>query len=267
MTPGSEAAGTVVTLGTDAGDYVKVGDRVVWQGAPGAYAELTTVPVDRLVKIPDGVTTDQAAAVMLQGMTAHYLANTTYPLHAGDFCLIHAAAGGVGLLFCQIASQLGARVIGTASTSEKAALAMKAGAETVIDYITHDFAAESRRLTGGRGVDVVYDSVGKTTWEKSADSLRPLGMLVLFGNSSGPVPPIDPLILARKGSLFLTRPTLVHYVATREDLLMRADAVLGAVAAGQLDVRIDKIFPLSQAADAHRLLESRKTAGKVLLRP
>jgi NADPH2:quinone reductase len=204
---------------------------------------------------------------MLQGMTAHYLASTTYPLERGDTCLIHAAAGGVGLLFCQMASRLGARVIGTASTREKAGLAMKAGAEIVIDYTTHDFAVETRRLTEGRGVNVVYDSVGKTTWEKSMDCLAPLGMLVLFGNSSGPAPPIDPLLLSRKGSLFLTRPTLVHYVATREALLARASAVLGAVASGDLEVRIERTFPLSQAGEAQALLESRRTAGKLLLHP
>lgn len=267
MTPGSEAAGTVVALGSDELGEFKAGDRVAWQGAPGAYADLAKVPVDRLVKIPDGVTTDQAAAVMLQGMTAHYLANSTYRLKPDDTCLIQAAAGGVGLLFCQMASRLGARVIGTASTAAKAELAMRAGAETVIDYTTHDFAVETRKLTEGRGVNVVYDSVGKSTWEKSIDCLRPLGMLVLFGNSSGAVPPIDPLLLMRKGSLFLTRPTLNNYVATRDALLERAGAVLGAVASKQLDVRIERVFPLAEAGAAHALLESRKTAGKILLKP
>ena len=267
MTPGGEAAGVIVAFGAEAPADLKIGDRVAWQGPPGAYAELAKVPLDRLVKIPDGVTTEQAAAVMLQGMTAHYLATTTYPLKAGDVCLIHAAAGGVGLLFCQIASRIGARVIGTASTPEKAALAKAAGAETIIDYTKQDFAEEIRRLTNGAGVNVVYDSVGKTTWEKSSDCLKPLGLLVLFGNSSGPVPPIDPLLLARKGSLFLTRPTLVNYTATRSDLLLRANAILGAVATGDLKVRIERTFPLAQAAEAHALLESRKTAGKIILKP
>jgi len=267
MTPGSEAAGTIASLGPDTMFDFKVGDRVAWQGIPGSYAELATVPVERLVKIPDGVTTDQAAAVMLQGMTAHYLTTRTYLLQSGDTCLIHAAAGGVGLLFCQMASQLGARVFGTASTPEKAALARAAGAEAIIDYTTQDFAAEVRRLTNGAGVKVVYDSVGKTTWEKSLDCLSPLGLLVLFGNSSGPVPPIDPLILMRKGSLFLTRPNLGHYIATRNELLLSANAILGAVASGKLNVRIERTFPLAEAADAHALLESRKTAGKVLLKP
>lgn len=267
MTPGSEAAGIVTALGPSANSDIKIGDRVAWQGVPAAYAELATVPVDRVVKIPDGVSTDQAAAVMLQGMTAHYLVTRTYPLKAGDTCVIHAAAGGVGLLFCQMASRIGAHVIGTASTPEKAALAQAAGAKEIIDYTKQDFAAEVRRITNGKGVKVVYDSVGKTTWEKSIDCLEPLGMAVFFGNSSGPVPPIDPLLLSRKGSLFMTRPTLAHYIASRENLLMRANAVLGWVASGDLKVRIERTFPLAQAGDAHALLESRKTAGKILLKP
>lgn len=267
MTPGGEAAGTVIALGSGAAATIKVGDRVTWQGVPEAYAELAKVPIDRIVKIPDGVSTDQAAAVMLQGMTAHYLATSTYPLKTGDTCLIHAAAGGVGLLFCQIASRIGAHVIGTASTLGKAALAKAAGASEIIDYTKQDFAAEVRRITNGKGVKVVYDSVGRTTWEKSIDCLEPLGMAVFFGNSSGPVPPVDPLILMRKGSLFMTRPTLNNYVATREALLMRATAVLSAVASGDLKVRIERTFPLAKAGDAHALLESRKTSGKVLLKP
>lgn len=267
MTPGSEGAGTVLALGSDATFDFRVGDRVVWQGATDAYAELMAIPVARVVKIPDGVTTDQAAAVMLQGMTAHFLATSTYQLRSGDTCLIQAAAGGVGLLFCQIASQRGARVFGTTSTVAKAELARAAGAEAVIDYTKQDFAVEVRSLTKGAGVKVVYDSVGKTTWEKSMDCLSPRGMLVLFGNSSGPVPPLDPLVLMRKGSLYLTRPTLTHYVATRNDLLLRANAVLDAVASGDLKVRIETTFPLAQAAEAHTLLESRKTAGKILLKP
>ena len=268
MTPGGEAAGTVITLGSETTTSgIKVGDRVAWQGGAGTYAEIAKVPADKLVKIPDSVTTEQAAAVMLQGMTAHYLATSTYQLKSGDTCLFHAAAGGVGLLFCQIASHLGARVIGTTSTPEKAALAKRAGAWEIIDYTKQDFAVEVRRLTKGAGVPVAYDSVGRTTWEKSMECLSPLGMLVLFGNSSGPVPPIDPLMLMRKGSLFLTRPTLNNYVANRNDLLLRANAVLNAVASGNLKIRIEKTFPLADAAAAHTLLESRKTAGKVLLKP
>jgi NADPH2:quinone reductase len=267
MTPGGEAAGTVASLGSDTSTGIKLGDRVAWQGVPGAYAQIAKVPVDKLVKIPDGVSTEQAAAVMLQGMTAHYLATSTYPLKSGDTCLFHAAAGGVGLLFCQIASQAGARVIGTTSTPEKAALAKEAGAWEIIDYTKQDFAVEVRRLTNGAGVVVAYDSVGRTTWEKTIDSLSPRGMAVFFGNSSGPVPSVDPLMLMRKGSLFLTRPTLHNYVANRNDLLLRANAVLNAVASGNLKVRIEKTFALADASAAHTLLESRKTAGKILLRP
>jgi NADPH2:quinone reductase len=267
MIPGSEAAGTIVAIGDGTKSDMKAGDRVVWEGSPGAYAEMAKVPLNRLVRIPDEVTTDQAAAVMLQGMTAHYLANSTFPLKPGDVCLIQAAAGGVGLLFCQIASRLGARVIGTASTDEKTELARKAGADSVINYTKLDFAAEARRLTQGKGVSVVYDSVGKSTWEKSLDCLAPLGMLVLFGNSSGPVPPIDPLILARKGSLYLTRPTLGNYVATRDELLQRANTVLNAVASGALEVCIAQTFPLANAGAAQAFLESRKSSGKVLIKP
>ena len=267
MIPGSEAAGTIISLDERTDSQLKPGDRVAWQGSPGAYAELARVPVSVLVRIPDSVTTDQAAAVMLQGMTAHYLSTSTFPLKAGDVCLFHAAAGGVGLLFCQMASRAGARVIGTTSTAAKAALARQAGADVVINYTTEDFLAEVRRLTDGRGVDVAYDSVGKSTWEKSMQSLAPRGMLVLFGNASGPVPPIDPLVLSRSGSLFLTRPTLVNYTSTRAELLSRADAVLGAIEQGRLHVRIEEILPLSEAARAHSMLESRNTSGKVLLKP
>src|SRR5262245_32595102 len=217
--------------------------------------------------MPAGVTTKQGAADMLQGLTAHYLACSTYPLKAGDVALVHAAAGGVGLLLCQIAKMRGARVLGTVSTPEKAALAREAGAELTIDYTKQDFAAGARQATGGRGVDVVYDSVGKTTWEKSIDSLVPRGMLVLFGNSSGPVPPLDPLILSQKGSLFLTRPTLGHYTASRQDLLARAGEVLGWVRDGRLRLRIAHEYPLREAAEAHRALEGRKTSGKILLIP
>lgn len=267
LTPGSEAAGTIVELADESSYGFKPGDRVAWQGSPGAYAELAAVRTDLLVAIPDAVSTDQAAAVMIQGMTAHYLINSTFPLEKGDTCLIHAAGGGVGLLFCQIASRLGVRVIGTASTDEKSALARQAGAEFVIDYTKVDFAAEVRRLTDGRGVDVVYDSVGKATWEKSIECLVPRGMLVLFGNASGPPPPIDPLMLSRKGSLYVTRPTLAHYLSSREELLERAGFVLDAVASESLKVRIDSVFPLAEAADAHRRIESRQSSGKILLRP
>jgi NADPH2:quinone reductase len=266
-TPGSEAAGTIVSIGDGTKSDFKPGDRVVWQGSPGAYAEMAKVPLSRIVRIPDEVTSDQAAAVMLQGMTAHYLTTDTFSLKPGDVCLIQAAAGGVGLLFCQMASRIGAHVIGTASTDEKAELARQAGADSVINYTTHDFAVEVKRLTQGKGVKVVYDSVGKSTWEKSLDCLSPLGMLVLFGNSSGAVPAFDPLLLARKGSLYLTRPTLGDYVATRDALVQRASTVLHAVAAGALQVRIDRVFPLADAGAAQALLESRQTSGKVLIKP
>jgi NADPH2:quinone reductase len=219
------------------------------------------------VRIPDGVSTKQAAAVCLQGMTAHYLAVSTYPLRNGDRALVHAAAGGVGLLLCQIAKQRGAFVIGTASTPEKRALAMKAGADEVIDYTTQDFAVEVKRITNGEGLQVVYDSVGKTTFDRSLDCLRPRGLMVLFGQSSGPVPPFDPQILSRKGSLYLTRPTLHAYVATRAELVERANELLGWVARGELEVRIGAEFPLADAAKAHAALAARETTGKVILLP
>ncbi len=266
LTPGTEAAGTVVAVGAGVHD-VAVGDRVASAAMRGAYAELAIAPAAQLVRVPDGVTADQAAAVMLQGMTAHYLTTSTYPLKSGDTCIVHAAAGGVGLLLCQMARKRGARVIATTSTPEKAALARAAGADEVILYTSQDFAAESRRLTGGRGVQVVYDSVGKTTFDKSLDSLVPRGMMVLFGQSSGAVPPFDIQTLNRKGSLFLTRPTLGNYTATRDELVMRSSELLGWVRDGSLHVRIDRTFALADAADAHRALESRATAGKVLLRP
>jgi NADPH:quinone reductase len=264
--PGEEGAGTVVAIGPGVED-VRVGERVASVNFRGSYAELSIADANKVVPIPDGLDTRAAAAVMLQGMTAHYLATSTFALKSDDTCLFHAAAGGVGLLFCQIASHVGARVIGTTSTPEKAALAKQAGAWEIIDYTKQDFAAEVRRLTNGAGVPVAYDSVGKTTWEKTIDSLSLRGMAVFFGNSSGPVPPIDPLMLMRKGSLFMTRPTLHNYVATRNDLLLRANAVLNAVASGNLKVRIEKTFPLADASAAHTLLESRRTAGKVLLKP
>ncbi len=265
-TLGQEAAGVVTALGSDVSG-VAAGDLVAYTGVPGAYAEFAAVPADRLVPVPQGVTARQAAAVILQGVTAQYLATSTYPLAAGQTCLIHAAAGGVGLLFCQIAKRLGARVIGTVSNEAKATLARAAGADEVILYTLQDFEVEVKRLTRGAGVHVVYDSVGKTTFDKSLDCLARRGMLVLYGQSSGPVPPFDPQILNQKGSLFLTRPTLGHYVATREELLARAGQVLGWVADGSLSVRVGREYPLAEAADAQRALAGRETTGKVLLVP
>lgn len=261
---GMEGAGTVVEVGPEVSE-VAPGDRVAWAMSRGSYAEYAAVPSWMLVKIPENLGFDQSAAVMLQGMTAHYLAHSTYPLKQGDVALVHAAAGGVGLLLIQIAKKLGARVIGTASTQAKAELAVEAGADAVILYTKQDFEPEVKRLTAGRGVDVVYDSVGQATFMKSLVSLRPRGMMVTYGQSSGPVPPFDPLILNQMGSLFLTRPSLAHYCATRLELLWRADDILGWVGSGQLKVRIDRKYPLEQAAQAHRDLEARKTAGKVML--
>lgn len=263
---GQEAAGLVAAVGPGVAD-LKPGDPVAYTGIQGAYAELAAVPAERVVRLPAGVTTRQGAAAMLQGMTAQYLAATTCPLAAGDTCLVHAAAGGVGLLLCQTAKLRGARVIGTVSTPEKAALARQAGADEVILYVEQDFEAAVRRLTGGSGVRVVYDSVGKVTFEKSLNCLAPRGMLVLFGQSSGPVPPFDIQVLNRKGSLFLTRPSLGHYIATRAELLERADEVLGRVRGGKLKLRISGEFPLRAAAEAQRQLEGRKTTGKLLLLP
>ena len=266
FTPGTEAAGRVVALGAGV-SALKVGDQVASQNFAGSYAEYALAPADRLVPLPAGVSPQVGAAVMLQGMTAHYLACSTFPLRRGHSCLIHAAAGGVGLLLCQIARRQGARVIGTVSTEEKAALAREAGADEVILYTRQDFVAETKRLTGGAGVHVVYDSVGHTTFAKGFDCLVPRGMMVLFGQSSGPVDPIDPQLLNQKGSLFLTRPSLPHYVATRAELLERANAILSWVAKGTLQVRIEREFPLPAAAEAHRELESRRTTGKLLLIP
>ena len=265
--PGQEAAGTVAALGPGVTGF-RVGDRVAcYHGGLAAYAEYAVAPADRVVTLPDGVSASQGAALMLQGMTAHYLAWTTYPLKPGDACLVHAAAGGVGLLLCQIAKRRGARVIGTVSTAAKAVLARDAGADEVIDYVAQDFEAEVRRLTGGAGVQVVYDSVGRTTFEAGLRCLARRGMMVLFGQSSGPVPPLDPQVLNQRGSLFLTRPTLGHYVATRAELEARSGELLRWVQDGTLVLHIDREWPLAQAADAHRSLESRATAGKVLLRP
>jgi NADPH2:quinone reductase len=246
---------------------VKVGDKVAYTGVPGAYAQYAAVPAARLVVLPQGVSTRQGAAAMLQGMTAHYLACSTYPLKQGDTCLVHAAAGGVGLLLCQIARMRGARVVGTVSTEEKAKLAREAGAHEVILYTKQDFEAEVKRVTGGKGLQVVYDSVGKTTFEKGFNVLAPRGMMVLYGQSSGPVPPFDAGILGAKGSLFLTRPSLFAYTATREELLQRAGDVLGWIRDGKLKLRMEFEFPLKDVAEAHRALEGRKTTGKVLLIP
>jgi NADPH:quinone reductase len=266
LTLGREAAGTVERLGPGV-TTCRPGDRVVSETIRGGYAEYALAAAERLVPVPDRVTSRQAAAVLLQGMTAHYLVYATFPLASGDTCLVHAAAGGTGLLLCQMASRIGAGVIGTVSTEQKAALARQAGAHEVILYTKADFLTEVRRLTGGSGVQVVYDSVGRTTFLRSLDCLARRGMLVLFGQSSGPVEPFDPQLLNAKGSLFLTRPTLAHYVATRAELLARAGEVLRWVAEGALEVRIDRDFSLAEAADAQRELESRQTTGKVLLIP
>lgn len=266
FTPGTEAAGVVESIGPDVSE-IQVGDRVAYAMAVGSYAEHAIVPASRLVKIPDEINAQSAAAAMLQGMTAHYLVTSTYPLKSRDTALIHAAAGGVGLLLIQMAKRIGARVLGTVSTKEKASLAREAGADEVIIYTERDFQEEVKRVTGGKGVQVVYDSVGKTTFMKSLDSLAPRGLLALFGQSSGSVPPFDAALLAQKGALFLTRPSLGHYTATREELLWRAGDVFAWVKAGELKLRIGKRFPLAEAAEAHRQLEGRATTGKVLLTP
>lgn len=262
--PGQEAAGDVVSVG-NAVTGLKPGDRVAYAMVQGSYAEYAAVPADRLVKIPEAVSYLQAAAAMLQGMTAHYLSYSTYPLKKGETALVHAAAGGVGLLLVQMARNIGARVVATVSTDEKAQLARGAGADEVILYTQTDFEAETKRLTAGRGVDVVYDSVGKTTFEKGLNVLRPRGYMVLFGGSSGAVPPFDLIQLSGKGSLFVTRPTLGHYVLTREELEMRANAVFGMIATRTLRLRVEHTYPLKDAAQAHRDLEGRKTTGKLLL--
>ena len=263
---GQEAAGTVTEVGSNV-TTVKPGDRVAYTGVIGAYAEYAAVPADRLVHVPDKITDQQAAAAMLQGMTAHYLVNSTYPLKKGETALIHAAAGGVGLLLVQMAKNIGARAIGTVGTEEKAKLAREAGADEVIIYTQQDFEAETKRLTDGKGVHVVYDGVGKSTFEKGLNVLRPRGYMVLFGGASGAVPPFDPIALSQKGSLFLTRPSLVHYIATREELEQRSNDVLGSVAAGKLKLRIGHVYKLEDVQQAHRDLEGRKTTGKILLTP
>ena len=266
FTPGNEAAGTVEAVGPDVTE-VAPGDRVAYAMQRGSYGEYAAVPSRVLVKLPDGVDCNTAAAAMLQGMTAHYLTHSTWPLKNGDKCLIHAAAGGAGRLLVQMAKMRGATVYGTAGTDEKAALAKEAGADDVIVYTKEDFVAEVKRFTGGKGVDVVYDSVGQSTFLKGLDVIRPRGLMALFGQSSGAVAPFDPSILNQKGSLFLTRPSLATHCLTRDELLWRAGDVLNWIASGKLKLRIDRTYPLADAAQAHRDLEGRKTAGKLLLIP
>jgi NADPH2:quinone reductase len=264
--PGSEAAGTIEELGPGVTGF-KTGDAVASTSVQGSYAEYALVPAAQLVRVPDSLAPEQASAAMLQGMTAHYLATSTWPLKAGETALIHAGAGGVGLLLTQIAVRCGARVITTVSTPEKAELSREAGAFDVILYSEQDFVHEVKRVTDGKGVDVVYDSVGKVTFEGSLNCLRPRGLLALFGASSGPVPPFDLIQLAGKGSLFITRPTLWHYIATRAELEWRAGEVLGWVSKGELNLRTEHRYPLAQAAQAQIDLEARKTTGKILLEP
>ncbi len=263
---GQEAAGIVTEVGAKV-THIKPGDRVAYTGVPGSYAEYAAVPVERLVRIPDQLDFEQAAAAMLQGMTAHYLSHSTYPLKRGETALIHAAAGGVGLLLVQMAHQIGTRVIGTTSTEEKAALAREAGADHVILYTKSDFEQETRKITNQEGVHVVYDSVGKTTFDQGINVLRRRGYMVLFGGSSGAVPPFDLIALSRKGSLYVTRPTLADYIKTREELEQRAADVLGMIVSGKLKLRIEHRYPLREVQQAHRDLEGRKTTGKLLLLP
>jgi NADPH2:quinone reductase len=266
FTPGVEGAGVVEAVGESVSDLAP-GDRVGWVMQMGSYAEQAVRPAAKLVKLPGGVSTTQAGAALLQGMTAHYLVRSTFRVQSGMPVLVHAAAGGMGLLLCQMCRALGARVFGTVSTEEKAKAALAAGADTVIRYTEQDFAEVIREELGDEGLAVAYDSVGETTWRKSLELLRPRGMLVLYGQSAGPVPPIDPLLLAQHGSLFVTRPTLANYAATTDELRWRAGEVLDSVANGKLQLTIDRELPLAQAADAHRLLESRATTGKLILRP
>lgn len=266
FTPGTEAAGTVEEVGPGVSGFA-TGEAVASVSVLGSYAEYALVSAAQLVKIPKGVSLEQAAAAMLQGMTAHYLAYSTFPLKSGDTALVHAGAGGVGLLLTQIAARIGARVITTVSTPEKAELSHDAGASDVVLYTVQDFSSEVKRLTNGKGVDVVYDSVGKTTFEGSLNCLRPRGLLALFGGASGPVPPFDLIQLSAKGSLFVTRPSLWHYVATREDLEWRARDVLGWVASGELRLRMEHVYELADAPRAQTDMEARKTTGKILLEP
>jgi NADPH2:quinone reductase len=264
--PGSEAAGTVQAVGSEVKSW-KPGDRVAYCMVLGSYAEYAAIPAERAVRVPEGVSDQHAAAAMLQGMTAQYLVRSTYPLKKGEIALVHAAAGGVGLLLVQMAKQIGARVIGTVGTDEKAKLAREAGADDVIVYTRQDFEAETKRLTDGKGVHVIYDGVGKTTFDKDLNLLRPRGYLALFGAASGPVPPFDPILLSQKGSIFLTRPSLAHYVASREELEQRSRDVCEQISSGKLKLRIEYIYKLSEAAQAQGDLEARKTTGKLLLIP
>ena len=266
LTPGLEGAGTVTQLGDGVKD-LKPGDRVAYTGIPGSYAQMNVCPADRLVKLPDKLSFRDGAASMLQGMTAHYLTRSTYPLKSGDTCLVHAAAGGMGLLLTQMGKMFGATVIGTVSTDEKAALAKQAGADHVILYSKQDFVAEVKRITGNRGVDVIYDGVGATTFEKGLTCIRPRGVMALYGAASGPVAPLDLQLLNANGSLFVTRPSLNHHIASREELVQRSGDVLGWIRDGKLKLRVETTFPLDKAGEAHRALEGRKTTGKVLLIP
>ncbi|MGH9968157.1 MAG: quinone oxidoreductase family protein [Pyrinomonadaceae bacterium] len=263
---GQEAAGVVTAIGSEVTN-VKPGDRVAYTGVLGSYAEYAAVPADRLVSIPEELDFNQAAAAMLQGMTAHYLSHSTFPLKKGQAALVHAAAGGVGRLLVQMAKHLGARVIGTAGSEAKASLAREAGADECVIYTKQDFETETRRFTDGKGVDVVYDGVGKTTFDKDLNVLRPRGYLVLFGGASGAVPPLDLMKLTQKGSLFVTRPSLAHYIASREELEQRSGEVLQMIVGGDLKLRIHKTYPIGEAQQAHRDLEGRKTTGKLLLIP
>lgn len=264
--PGLEGAGTVAAMGANV-DGFSVGDRIGWVNAPGSYAERNVVSADTAIPIPDDIGTDVAAAVLLQGITAHYLASSTFPLGEGDLCLVHAGAGGVGLLLTQIAKKRGAHVITTVGSDEKAGLSRAAGADEVIVYTQTGFKETIEQQHGPNPLDVVYDGVGASTFDDGIDLLRPRGMMVTFGNASGPVPEISPLMLAQKGSIFLTRPTMAHYMRTREELRARTNDLFEWIAAGSLEVRIGAEFPLEQAADAHRALEGRETTGKVLIRP
>ncbi len=266
FTNGQEAAGTVAEVGAEVSG-LKAGDRVAYTGVQGSYAEYAAVPADRLVKVPDGIETRTAAAIMLQGMTVHYLTHSTFAIQPGQTALIHAAAGGVGLTLVQVAKMRGARVIGTCSTKEKAERVREAGADEVILYSEQNFEEEVKRLTQGAGVDVVYDSVGKATWEGSLNCLRPRGMMVTFGNASGPVPPVPPLTLTAKGSIFMTRPSLIHYISKREELEQRSSDLFDWIKSGKLKVNIGEEFPLAQAAEAQKRLAGRLTSGKLLLIP
>src|SRR5215472_6980064 len=266
LTVGLEGAGTVAAVGSGVTN-VRVGDRVAWTGIAGSYAQMTAAPADRLVALPDKLSFKDGAGAMLQGLTAHYLVTSTYPLKSGDVCLVHAAAGGMGLLLCQMAKMRGAMVIGTTSSEDKAALAKAAGADHVILYTKQDFAGEVKRITNGAGVHVVYDGVGASTFDKGFQCLRPRGLMALYGQASGPVPPLDLGVLNAGGSLFVTRPSLNHHIATREELQARSNDVLGWIRDGKVKLRLEHQFPLAQAADAHRALESRKTTGKILLIP